>query len=406
MTTLYSHIPETPGVYLMKNRSGELLYIGKAGNLKRRVSSYFLRPHDSRIQKLVSTIAKIDFKKTDTALEALILESALIKKYQPPYNIREKDDRSFLYVAITKDAFPRFLLVRGKEKDTLKYRRMYGPFTAAGQIREALKILRRVFPYSIHPEDDMKRPCFDYQIGLCPGTCIHAIQRAEYQKTIQNLILFFEGGKKKIIKNFTDGMKLASRSLEFEKAADLKRRIFALQHIQDIALIGNSDLLTEHGKSVIPKLRIEGYDISNISGTSAVGSMVVFTGGGPDKKEYRKFRIQNFKEPNDVGMLKEMLSRRFSRRPHQGGLALPDLILIDGGKPQVNAARSILESTGLKIPIVGIAKGPTRKKNEFHGAIPYRLDPKILIRVRDEAHRFAVSYHKRVRSRAFFSDSV
>jgi excinuclease ABC subunit C len=409
MEKLYKKIPDSPGVYLMKNKAGELLYIGKAGNLRRRVSSYFLRPHDSRIQKLVSEIAKIDFKKTDTALEALILESALIKKYQPPYNIREKDDKSFLYMEITREKFPRVLLIRGKEKDALKSRRLYGPFTSASSIREALRILRKIFPYSTHqlPITSYRlpaRPCFDYQIGLCPGTCVDAISKEEYRKIIKNLILFFEGGKKKVIRNFTKEMLLASKALKFEKAAELRGRIFALRHIQDIAFISENAVRDPSIKK-IPALRIEGYDISNISGTSAVGSMVVFIGGKPDKNEYRKFRIRSLREPNDVGMLQEVLRRRFKHGKNGRGWALPHLILVDGGRGQVHGATSVLKTAGLTIPIVGIAKGPTRKKNEFVGAIPFRIKPEILIRVRDEAHRFAIRYHQSLRNRNFLKRS-
>src|SRR3989344_1918439 len=174
---LYKNLPQTPGVYLMKSASGRILYIGKAANLKRRVSSYFMRANDARIEKLVGEIKKIDYKKTDSALEALILESKLIKKYQPLFNVKEKDDKSFLYVEIAREEFPRILLVRGTDKSK---RERFGPFTSASNIREALKILRRIFPWSTHEAEQIAkrksqgahRPCFDYEIGLCPGTCI------------------------------------------------------------------------------------------------------------------------------------------------------------------------------------------------------------------------------------------
>jgi len=415
----------------MKDTKGRILYVGKAGNLRRRVSSYFLRPHDYRIQKLVSQIKKIDYKKTDTAIEALILESQLIKKYQPPFNVREKDDTSFLYVEITKEAFPRVLLVRGKTKPSGK---RYGPFTSASNIREAMRILRKIFPYSIHSSiSDAKntrkhandtnsrhshelalnssriglgRPCFDYQIGLCPGTCIGAISKDDYRGNIKNLKLFFEGKKKRIINSLTREMKVASKNLEFEKAEKIKRQLFALQHIRDIALITDE-------KSQFPisnfQIRIEGYDISNISGTSAVGSMVVFRGDKPDKNEYRKFKIRTIHRSDDVGMLKEMLRRRFAREHLLHGWPLPSLILIDGGKGQVNVAKRVLAETGLKIPVVGIAKGPERKKNEILAAqdvwaslahLERGKIEKLLIQVRDEAHRFAISYYRKLHRKA------
>lgn len=192
---IYNNLPETPGVYLMKGANGKILYIGKAGNLKRRVASYFQKAHDYRIEKLLSQVKKIDYRKTDTAIEALILESQLIKKYEPPFNVKEKDDKSFLYMEITKEKFPRVLLVRGKS-NTVGER--YGPFTSASSIREAMRILRRIFPYSVHPSQITNhvsrtiktKPCFDYQIGLCPGTCIGAITRKDYLKNIKNIKLF------------------------------------------------------------------------------------------------------------------------------------------------------------------------------------------------------------------------
>jgi len=401
-------LPDEPGVYrFLKGR--QILYIGKAANLRRRVSSYFLKAHDSRIQKLVSEIRKIDHQKTDTAIEALILEAGLIKKYQPPFNVREKDDTSFLYVEITKEKFPRVILVRGKEKPGGE---RFGPFTSASSIREALRIIRKIFPFSIHPAplskskgagQAPKRPCFEYEIGICPGTCIGAISHADYLKNIRNIRLFFRGKKAQILKSLERGMKAASAALEFETAEKLKRQIFALRHIQDVALISGDAALFSSGYHLMANSRIEGYDISNISGTSAVGSMVVFRGGKPDRTEYRKFKIKTITGSNDVGMLKEILRRRFKHPATKGGFgwALPDLVLIDGGRGQVSAAKEVLSEAGLKIPVVGIAKGPERKRNDVVGFPPKWADKKTLIHVRDEAHRFAIRYHKKVRAGKF-----
>ncbi len=436
----YKNLPKTPGVYLMKDAEGEILYVGKAGNLRRRVSSYFLRPHDYRIEKLVQGIANIEYQKTETAIEALILEAELIKKHEPPFNVKEKDDTSFLYVVITKEKFPRVLLVRGKNIEGKKdsgFSSRFGPFTSATSIREALKIIRRIFPWSTHQDNanvanDKRtqrirdsqhsrgnsldshyarqgRACFDYELGLCPGTCVNAISREEYMKNIRNVKLFFEGRKKKILANLKYEMAAAVKILEFEKAQKIQRQIFALQHIQDVALITDdggqmtNDNGTESGAVSHKSIRVEGYDVSNISGTSAVGSMVVFTNGGPDKSQYRKFRIKTITGSDDVGMLTEILRRRFRRNPANGGWPLPALILIDGGVGQVNAARKVLEKFKLQIPVVGIAKGPERKKNEFIGRIPAGISENTLIRVRDEAHRFAIKYHKELRSREFIN---
>ncbi len=388
--------PETPGVYIMRGARGAVLYVGKAVNLRRRVASYFARAHEARIEKLVREIVKIDYELTETAIEALIREAALIKLYRPPFNIREKDDKSFLYVEITKDNWPRVILARGTGGTA---RRRFGPFTSATSLREALKIVRRIFPYSTHTSEELTRhqtaekgrPCFNYEIGLCPGTCVGSVSRAEYLLTIKNICRFFEGKKAFLIKQSEREMLAASRKLDYEKAEVIKRRIFALQHIRDVAVLSDDPLIPP-ATSTIPQ-RIEGYDISNISGTSATGSMVVFRSGQPDKNEYRKFRIQSLTTPDDTGMLREVLTRRFENK-----WTLPDLILIDGGTPQVNAAKGVLNDFGISIPVVGIAKGPWRDKNEFIGMKPPEELASALIRVRDEAHRFAISYHRKLRA--------
>jgi excinuclease ABC subunit C len=398
---LWKNLPDSPGVYVMKDALGEILYVGKAGNLKRRVSSYFLRPHEYRLERLVQSIDKIQIHKTDTAIEALILEAELIKKLKPPYNVREKDDKSFLFIEITKEKFPRVLLTRGKEKLELEHGKstFFGPFTSATNIREALKILRRIFPWSTHPPEKigtLKRPCFEYEIGLCPGTCVNAISREDYMRNIQNLKLIFQGKKEKILKSLNKDMKMAAKKEEFERAVELRRQIFALNHIRDVSLI------QEEGPAFhATKSRIEGYDISNISGTSSVGSMVVFINGYPDKNEYRKFRIKTLTGANDVGMLKEVLRRRFSHAGESGSWPLPNLILIDGGTGQVHGAQKVLNEIGLNIPVVGIAKGAERKRNDLIGRKPEGVDLETLIKVRDEAHRFAISYHKKLRDKRF-----
>jgi len=389
----YKKLPDSPGVYLMKGKKGKLLYIGKAGNLRRRVSSYFLRPHDARISQMVSDIKTIDFLETDNALEALILEAKLIKDKKPPYNIKDKDDKSFLFIEITDEEFPRVLLVRGK---SLSAGKRYGPFTSASSAREAIRILRKIFPWSTHPESKIgsyKKPCFEYEIGLCPGTCVGAISKKDYMKNIKGLKMFLSGQKNKLINSLKKDMALASKELRFEDASKLKKKIFSLEHIQDAALLGEADIVSTDDKT-----RIEGYDISNISGDSAVGSMVVFVGGSPKRDEYRKFKIRSILEPNDVGMMKEMVSRRL-----KNDWPLPDFMLVDGGIAQVNAVKSSVLEAGLKIPIIGMVKGPDRKKTDLVGDKVVNINKKTLEKVRDEAHRFAISYHKSIRSKKMFS---
>lgn len=407
----YKKLPDTPGVYIMKDAAGRILYVGKATNLRRRVSSYFERPHDVRIETLVSKIARIDHEKTDTALEALILEAELIRKFSPPFNVREKDDKSFLYVGITREKFPRVLLVRGTDAEfSSQSGTTYGPFTSASNLRQALKILRKIFPWGTHAPEQIgtfKRPCFDYEIGICPGTCIGAISREDYAKNIDRLRLFFEGKKKRVIAAIEKDMAAAAKALDFEKAAKFRHQLFALRHIRDTALMLDATAVApakdETTVEYDEPYRIEGYDISNISGTSAVGSMVVFENGEPNKNEYRKFKIRTIFTPNDVGMLTEILSRRFKHGARSGGWTLPNLILIDGGIGQANAAKKVLMKAGLKIPILGIAKGAERKRNDILGAIPKGVTKETLIRVRNEAHRFAIGYHKTLRRRAAFA---
>lgn len=393
---LWSKMPETPGVYLMRDAKKRLLYIGKAANLRRRVQSYFTRPHDARISKLVSLIRRIDHKRTETALEALILEAALIKKHQPPYNVQEKDDTSFLYVVFTKEKFPRLILTRGKEVRKSRGD-IFGPFLQGGSVREALRLLRRIFPWSIHNPAEIgtfKRPCFEYELGLCPGTCVGLADAKEYAANIRHLKLLFKGKRPAILRELARAMKAASKKEEFEKAAMYRRQLFALKHIQDIALIKDGEFTLPPAPT--RALRIEGYDVSNISGTSATGSMVVFRGDRPEKDEYRLFKIHSLHTPNDVGMLREVLTRRF-----KNNWLLPDLLLIDGGKGQVNAARAAMKDAGLSIPIVGLAKGPTRKRTDLVGDVPKGVSLRTLTRVRDEAHRFARSFHIRLRSKSF-----
>lgn len=398
-------LPKSPGVYFMKAKRGQILYIGKAGNLRRRIASYFERPQDARISKMLSEVRKIDWKETGTVIEALILEAELIKRHSPLYNIKDKDDKSFLYVIITREKFPRVLTLRAREAAAFnKPTARFGPFTAPTALREALKILRRIFSWSTHGElpsanrkaKYQRKPCFDYQIRLCPGICIGAITSIEYKKNIRQLIRFFWGEKKKIISELKFEMKQAAKDLRYEDAVKLRARIFSLKHIHDVALI--SDPNFGSGASKVFWRRVEGYDISNISGTSAVGAMVVFENGAPAKSEYRKFKIKTIQGANDVGMMTEILRRRFGHTEWE----LPDVILVDGGAGQVNAARSILSELTLNLPVIGIAKGPERKRNDFiyplgmHGIVFKSRD--ILIRVRDEAHRFAVKYHRELRS--------
>ena len=375
---------DTPGVYIMRDKNRRPLYIGKASSLKRRILSYFQRPQETRLEQMLGLVSNIEIQKTDSVIEALFLENDLIKKYKPKYNIKLKDDKTFLGIFITREDWPRVMPARITQK--LPKGEFYGPFPSAGQVREALQIIRKIFPFRVSCAPLSGKACFEYHLGMCPGVCAGKLTKEEYQRTIKQIKLFLRGKKKSVIKELEKDMKKAAKNMDFEKAAKLRDRVFSLKHIQDVALIQEEDL--KHPED-IPG-RIEAYDVSNISGAFAVGSMVVFTEGLIDKSQYRKFKIKSFEGSDDIRALKEILDRRLKHQEWP----YPDLILIDGGKGQVNGAKEILKARRLNIPLVGIAKGPDRDKNEIIGANSLSIDKKLLLRIRDEAHRFAIEYYR------------
>lgn len=382
--------PDSPGVYFMIGKNRNVLYIGKASSLRRRVLSYFQRPQEDRIEKMLSQVEKIQTQKTDSVIEALILENNLIKKYKPKYNIKLKDDKTFLGIFITDEDWPKVMPARITEK--LPKGDFYGPFPSGGQVRDALQIIRKIFPFRYSCTPLSGKACFEYHMGLCPGVCAGKITKEEYKNTIKQIKLFLLGKKKQVILNIKKEMKTAAQKMEFERAAKLRDRIYALQHIQDVALISQDDLVLSEEKIYS---RIEAYDISNISCAFAVGSMVVFTDGLIDKKEYRKFRIKNQELRikngiNDIGAIKEILSRRLVHKEWP----YPNMILVDGGKGQVNGAMEIISEKKLDIPVIGIAKGPKRDRNDIINPKNIEIDKKLLIKIRDEAHRFAIQYYR------------
>jgi len=379
---------DTPGVYFMRDKNRKVLYIGKASSLKRRVLSYFQRPQEERIEQMLSKVQNVETQKTDSVIEALILENDLIKKYQPKYNVKLKDDKTFLGIYITKEDWPRILPARVTEK--LPKGEFYGPFPETSSVREALQIIRKIFPFRVSCIPLSGKACLEYHLGMCPGVCIGKISKDDYQKTIKEIKLFLKGKKKLVIREIEKDMRIAAKKTEFERAAKLRDRVFALKHIQDVALIQEEDL---KAKVDVPS-RIEAYDVSNIGGQFAVGSMVVFTEGLIDKNQYRKFKIKTVKGANDIAMLKEVLNRRLNHSEWQ----MPDLILIDGGKGQVYGIKEVLASHRIDIPVIGIAKGPARDKDEVimdpSNNSGQAIDKKLLLRTRDEAHRFAIQYYR------------
>ncbi len=395
-------ISSNPGVYIFKNKAGDILYIGKATNLKSRVSSYFNgngKGENRPVRYAIDKISGIETRETDSVLEALILESNLIKKYQPKYNVDLKDDKSFAYAVITKEKFPRVVILRKTEleenKSIIKY--LFGPYTSKKQLEIALKIIRKIFPYHSNKQPTEKG-CLDYQIGLCPGPYAEAISQTDYLKNIRDIRMILNGEKKSLVKKLEREMKEYSRRNKFEKAGEIRNRIFALQHIRDIALISR-DI---EQKASEANIRIEAYDISNISGQHAVGSMVVFKNNEPDKSQYRKFRIKTIQGADDVGMMWEVLIRRF-----HNDWPKPDMILLDGGRGHFNMGTEILRTFHLDIPVMAVAKGPDRKNLDLRFDKDNRLiqdmlkNKSLIKRIMDEAHRFAISYHKKVRKKNF-----
>ncbi len=401
-------LPESPGVYLMKDASGTVIYVGKAANLRRRVRQHFERPHGGNIEEMTRHVVAIDYIEKPTALEALILEANLIKYYWPKYNILAKDNKSFLYLVITKEDFPRPLLIRGQELDEQSpkaFKAVFGPYTSPRALRAALDLVRRAFPWSTCVPGQ-KRPCFYVHLKQCPGVCINTAEKKTYQKTIRDLIKFFEGKKDALLKQYQREMKAAAAEKRYEAAAEFRNKIRFLEHIQDIAILKREDPDVDKmklGETAVNIFgRIEGYDISHVSGTSQVASMVVFENGAPAKQEYRKFRIKTVVGANDVASMRETLMRRFQHPEWRK----PDVLLIDGGLPQVHAAEEVLHALDLAIPVIGIAKGPERKKNELvcskrHLELCRLCEEyvELLASVRDEAHRFAIAYHRTLRSK-------
>jgi excinuclease ABC subunit C len=406
-------LPSNPGVYIMKNAKGTVLYVGKAVSLKRRVQQHFDRPHGPQIPEMTKQVTEIDYIEKPTALEALVLEANLIKHFWPKYNVMLKDNKSFMYLGITNEEYPRPLLVRGTDLDdetAKKYKVVFGPYTSSRSLKAALDLVRKAFPWSTCIPGQ-KRACFYHHLKLCPGVCVDAVDKKVYQKTIRDLIRFFEGKKEDILKDYKKQMTKLAKEKRFEEAAEIRNKVYFLEHIQDVAVLRRDDEQVDRikaGEGMAVNLfgRIEGYDISNISGTSQVASMVVFENGAPAKAEYRKFKIKSVEGPNDVASMRETLMRRFKHDEWR----MPDLILIDGGLPQVHAAEEVMHHLNIQIPVVGIAKGAQRKRNDIicsQVSIELcelcRKYVDLLAQVRDEAHRFAITFHKKVRAKKFLS---
>ena len=544
--TNIKNFPREPGVYLMKNRSGRVIYVGKANNLKNRVNSYFRQSGDTRYftRFLVSKLDDIDFIVTDTEKEALILENNLIKRYKPRYNVRFKDDKTYVSLRLgIRDKYPRLTIVRRPLRDGALY---FGPYSSSQSVRKTIRTIHTIFPICTCKERvfrNRERPCFYYQIQRCMAPCINGmVTESEYKRVVDEVILFLQGKNEELLRDLKKEMKKKSDSLRFEEAGRIYNKIKAIEatleaqkitsyqftnqdifgyfregerlaiqrlYVRDGRLEGgkgdlfsgqilpdeeilssyihqyyssekfipkeillpieitNIDLLSEllsekkeeriqilcpkrgkkrdmvllankNAKIFLEKAKekierkdellrelqkrlslknlprvIEAFDISNISGKSAVGSMVTFRDGVADKDHYRRYSIKWIKGSDDYGMMREVLLRRYKKALKDKGF--PDLILIDGGKGQLNVTSSVLKELEIEEPdIISMAKGEDKRDDLYkpNRKNPIRLKGPLLFllqRIRDEAHRFAITYHKKKRRKETFGsllDSV
>ena len=393
-----SRLPHSPGVYLFKDKGGRVIYIGKANSLKKRVRSYFGRLLDAKTQAMVARTADMEYMLCSSERQARILEAELVREKQPRYNIDLKDDKSFPWVKITGEDFPLVSVCRRKDRRRTGGASFFGPYTNAAALRQALKSVRRIFGF----RSCSKLPrsaCLYYRLKLCPAPCAGYISRRGYGEIINEIKLFLGNRHSELIDKLAQKMRLASAAKDFEEAAKLRDQVSALSAItssDDLACFTQlEDLKRLLGLQRLPQ-RIEAFDISNISGQEACGSMVSFRKGLPDKDNYRRFRIRTVSGPDDYAMIAEVVKRRYSRLVREKRL-LPDLVLIDGVRAHLLTAQKVLERLGLDLPLASIAK---EEENIYvKGRVrPIKLGAdnaalNLIRRVRDEAHRFAVAYH-------------
>jgi excinuclease ABC subunit C len=428
--------PKTPGVYLMKDVKGRVLYVGKAKDLRARVSSYFqdsadlLATRGPDIARMISKVEDIDFLECDTEVDALLQESRLIKDIQPPHNAQLRDDKTFPYLEVTTgDDFPGVYVTR---KPRLKGSKLYGPFISAGSLRDAMNALQKVFKFrtcelDIREDDEKRRffrPCLLYAIKRCTAPCADRISREEYRQDIERFKRFMSSKRSVVLRELEKEMKAAAEALDFEEAARLRDQFKAIQNLK---LSGDVDdnvqpevfhVDPQEGLERLAKLLeleatpriIEGIDIANLQGEESVGALVCFIDGKPFKGGYRRFRIKTVQGQDDYAMIREVVQRRY-RRAAEGEELYPDVIMIDGGLGQLHAAMEACREMFVRPPmVVSLAK----KEEEIYTQArqrPIRLPRndaalRLLQQIRDEAHRFAQHYHHMLRSRRQFDEDI
>lgn len=401
-------LADAPGVYFFLGSKKEILYIGKATSLNNRVKSYFANGIDEKRSKVIAQMVEeaktVECTVTDSVLEALILEANLIRTHKPKYNTISKDDKSYNHLIITNEEYPRVLVIRGKDL-TEKYDEReilyhFGPFTSGTLFREALKIIRRLFQFydtrvAVGKEKTkMAKGQIDFnrQIGLYPDSD----SKEQYLKTIKHIRLLFEGKKEVIIKDLEKEMMKLAKKEKFEEAGSIKKKIYALQHIQDIALIKDENRMYRDERSV----RVEAYDIAHLGGDDMVGVMTVVEGGVPNKQEYRKFKIKSVTGSNDPAALKEVLSRRLEHPEWP----YPQIIVVDGSTAQKNAAEHVLRKAGVLIPVVAVVKDDRHKPMRLIAAKKLLTQHEHAILLANaESHRFAITYHRQKRNKGMLT---
>lgn len=411
LKTQIKKLPQSPGVYLFYDNTGKTLYVGKSVSIKKRVASYFSRKKlGPKTDLLLSQIHRIDHVKVFSEFEALLLESDLIKKNQPFFNVQWKDDKSPLYIKISGKPIPIITTTRRQEDQKGIF--LKGPFPSSAKTREVLRLVRRVFPFCHHKSP--KRPCLYVHLGLCPYPYTSPQSRKIYLQTIQKIKKLLSGQTSSLVRLLHSEMAALSQKLEYEKAQAVKKQIENIEYIlrkyhkpqefleqptlvDDITTAKLKSIKEELNLKNLPK-RIECYDIANISGKNATGAMIVFVNGKPEKGQYRRFRIKFSNKPDDYQMIRETIERRF-----KNNWPKPDLIIIDGGKGQLNTVLSVLTKYHQNIPVISIAK-KLETIYTWNKILPINLPKenlaKLLVQAaRDEAHRFAITYHRLLRSK-------
>jgi len=412
-------LPDLPGIYIFKDAEGRPIYIGKAASLKSRVASYFRSGRkDAKTEALLSNAVSLDYTVTDSEIEALILEADLIKKFKPRYNVELKDDKSFPVVAVTREPYPAVLVTRDRGLDA----DYFGPFPEAKELRRAIDALQRVFQFRncrlrLDPEAVAKRPmrpCLLYHIRRCSAPCAAKVTQQQYAQQIRDFKRFMKGGRKAVLVSLRKRMNEAAKALRFEEAARLRDQIHALTKLAHILKDSDAEQIHIDPSEALVRLRdvlelsslprlIEGVDVATLHGADAVGSVVTFVDGRPFKEGYRRYRIKQANRRNDPAMIGEVVYRRFRRKKEEDA-PVPDILLVDGGKGQLSAAWKALDRVGIQPGLlVGLAKGDETiyiwGKREPLALDRTDLALRILQFVRDEAHRFAQAYHKRLRKK-------